>query len=97
LEAQKNPKVFARSIIQNYKKGIIPEKVRLMENNLIDKYGENVKSSGWKVSYAIGEYKYEVRFDILTPDENYYFAWRVNLKTQDVSPSNKVSEELLKD
>jgi hypothetical protein len=36
-----------------------------------------------------------VRYDILTPGENYYFIWQVDLLKQKVSPLNKLSEEVL--
>ncbi len=96
IAAKKDPKAFAKSIIFNYKKGMIPDKVSAIEIEMEIKYGENIKASGWRVLYAVGEYKYEVRYDILTPKENYYFAWRVNLKNKEITPSNKVSEEILK-
>ena len=96
IKAQKDPKGFALEIIQSFKKGIIVQSVNGLQSDLIDKYGENVRSSGWKVSYAFGEFKYEVRFDILAPEENYYFVWRVNLQTREIVPLNKISEELLK-
>ena len=96
IKAQKDPKGFALEIIQSFKKGIIKQGVNSLQADLIDKHGENVKPSGWKVSYAFGEYKYEVRFDILAPEENYYFVWRVNLQTREIVPMNKISEELLK-
>lgn len=96
IKAQKDPKGFALEIVQSFKKGIIVKRVNDLQSNLINKYGENIKSSGWKVSYALGEFKYEVRFDILAPEENYYFVWRVNLQTRKIVPLNKISEEMLK-
>jgi TolA-binding protein len=96
IKAQKDPKGFALEIIQSFKKGIIVQGVNGLQSDLKDKYGENVKSSGWKVSYALGEFKYEVRFDILASEENYYFVWRINLQTREIVPLNKISEELLK-
>jgi len=94
--AEKNPKAFAEKIIKEYKRGIIPTRIQIMEKALIDKYEDRVDSSGWKVHYAIGNHKFEVRYDLLSPEENYYFAWHVNLKNREITSLNKVSEQLLK-
>ena len=67
-----------------------------IESLLIEQYGDRVDSSGWKVYYSIGEYKYEVRFDLLSPEDNYYYAWRVNLKTREITSLNKISEDMMK-
>ena len=96
LKAEKNPKAFAEKILKEYKNGIIPAGVRAIESLLIEQYGDRVDSSGWKVYYSIGEYKYEVRFDLLSPEDNYYYAWRVNLKTREITSLNKISEDMMK-
>ena len=96
LQAEKDPKAFAEKIIKEYKNGIIPAGVSAIEASLITQYGDRVDTSGWKVYYAIGEYKYEVRFDMLSPGENYYYAWRVNLKTRKITSLNNISEDMLK-
>ncbi len=94
LEAEKDPKTFARNIVSNYQGGILLRKVSIVEDYMKEKFGDVVKPSGWKVTYSIGLYKYEVRYDILSTFGNFYFAWRVDLKTRTVSPSNKISELL---
>ena len=96
IRAGKNPKAFAESIIKEYKHGAIPARIRTMEKALIDKYKDRVESSGWKVHYAIGDHKFEVRYDLLSPEENYYFAWHVSLKNRKITSLNKVSEQVLK-
>jgi len=96
IQAEKDPKSFAEQIIKNYKKGIIPNNVDALKASMIAKFGDQVEASGWKVYYAIGEYKYEVRYDLLSPDENYYYAWRVNLRTQKITSLNKISEDMMK-
>ncbi len=96
LQAEKDPKAFAEKIIKEYKNGIIPEGVSAIESSLIAQYDDQVDASGWKVYYALGEYKYEVRFDLLSPEENYYYAWRVNLKTREITSLNKISEDVMK-
>jgi hypothetical protein len=42
-----------------------------------------------------GQYKYEARYDLLTPAENIYFAWQVNLRDRSVTPLNKISEQVM--
>ncbi len=96
IRAEKNPKVFAESIIKEYKHGVIPARIGAMEKTLRDKYEESVSTSGWKIHYAIGDYKFEVRYDLLSPEENYYFAWHVNLKNRKITSLNKLSEQMLK-
>ena len=96
IKSEKNPKAFAERIIKEYKNGIIPAGVRAIESSLIAQYGDRVDSSGCKVSYSVGEYKYEVRFDLLSPEDNYYYAWRVNLKTREITSLNKISEDMMK-
>jgi len=95
IEAEKDPIGFARKIIIRYQDGLIAAKITEIERNLQEKYGESVNSSGWKVLYAFGEYKYEIRYDITSPEKNYYFVWRVDLATEEVLPLNKISEEIL--
>ena len=59
-------------------------------------YGKDmVEISGWRVMYSSGEYKYELRYDILTPKENYYYVWLVDLREKNISPLNKASEKLM--
>lgn len=95
IEAEKDPKAFAKSIILNYKNGIIPQKVNALTADLILLFGDDVKTSGWNAMYSVGKYKFEVRYDILTSEENYYFIWRVNLEDRSFVALNKISEELL--
>jgi len=95
VQAKKAPLEFAKSIILDYKNGIIPQKIYDIEDQMIKLYGENVRSSGWKVLYSYGEFKYEVRYDIITPKENYYFIWRVDLREKQIFPLNKLSEKMM--
>lgn len=97
LEAEKDPKAFAQHIADNYKNGILYKNIAIVEEYLKARYGEAVKTTGWKVTYAIGLYKYEVRYDLLSAYANFYFAWRVDLKTRQLTPSNKISELLITD
>lgn len=95
--AEAEPKKFALDIMLDYRNGRLSDRLLLIYEEQKAIFGEDlVSSSGWRVSYAAGEYKFEVRYDILTPDANYYYAWRVDLKHQKISPSNKISEDLMK-
>lgn len=95
IEAEKDPKGFALRIVRNFKNGILLDHLEILKQNMYTKYGQYTSFSDWKVTYAIGGYKYEVRYDVLSPEETFYFAWRVDLVTQKVTPSNRVSEELM--
>lgn len=96
INSEKDPKGFARSVVRNHNRGRLNDKIMLKYEEQKTIHGEDiVKASGWKISYAVGKYKYEVRYDILTPDRNYYYAWRIDLRTQELNPSNKLSEEIM--
>ena len=95
LRAQENPKDFAISILENYKNGKVVEAIYALEQELRLTYSDELTSSGWRVLYAFGDYRYEVRYDLLTPAESYYFIWRVNLVDQTVIPLNKSTGNIL--
>ena len=95
IRAKKEPKVFAKELIFNYKKGLIVKNLSDLEKSLRIRFKNEVKVSGWKIFYSFGKYKYEVRYDINTFDETYYFIWRVNLETRTISPLNKISKEYM--
>jgi tetratricopeptide (TPR) repeat protein len=95
IEAEKDPVGFARSLVTRHQGGLIASKVEEIERELKITYRDLVKSSGWRVLYAFGEFKYEIRYDITSPGKNYYFVWRVDLETGAILPLNKISEEIL--
>ncbi len=95
IEAEKDPKAFALKIINDHDNGNIVKNLETLKQNMRARYGEYVQFSDWKVTYAIGNYKYEVRYDVISTEETFYFAWRVDLLTQKVNPSNRVSENLM--
>jgi len=96
LKAEKDPKSFAQDLVDKYKNGKIILAVQDLEDQQNERFGENiVRRSGWKVQYSTGEYKYEVRYDIITPEANYYFVWLADLKKGIISPLNKISEGLM--
>ncbi|MCF7920297.1 MAG: hypothetical protein K9N06_10345 [Candidatus Cloacimonetes bacterium] len=97
LRAEKNPQDFALEIIRDYKKGIISRNVNLKYRELVATFGDQVTTSDWKAMFSFGEFKYEVRIDILGPGTNYYFAWRVHLIERSIMPLNKASEQMMKE
>ncbi len=95
IEIEKDPVAFARRVINNYRNGLIIRRVSQLEQELVLQYQDLVSTSGWRYVLSVGEAKYEVRYDISTPEKSYFLVWLVNLKDQTVLPLNKVSEELL--
>ena len=95
MKLKKDPIAFAKTIILNHHDGQLARKIFQIENDLEMEYGDDVKSSGWKVLYSFGKFKYEIRYDILSPEDNYYFVWRVDLENRNVSALNKLSENIL--
>jgi len=97
MEAEKNPESFARKIILHYQGGVLNRRIQSLKTNLLSKYKPNeVKDSGWKILLSPGQYKYEARYDILTPDGSYFYVWQINLKDKSIIPLNKLSEALMK-
>ncbi len=95
VEIEKDPIAFARRIVNNYRNGLIIRRVSQLEQEQTLQYGDLVSVTNWQYSRSIGEAKYEVRYEITTPDKSYYLVWLVNLKDQTVSPLSKVTEELM--
>jgi len=97
MTSYNDPKSFAKKIIQEHRNGELEKAIKDIEQEMSEKYPGYVNSSDWMVTFAIGQYKYEVRYDIVAPDETFYFAWNVDIRTKKVIPSNKVSEKLMLD
>ncbi len=96
IEATRNPSAFAQRIVTEYKNGILPRKIENLKAVLRTKYKANeIRDSGWKILLSTGQHKYEVRYDILTPQETYFYIWQVNLKDRNLVPLNKQSELLM--
>lgn len=97
VDAAKNPTGFARKIIDEYKGGILTSRIRQQKNELLKRYKESeIRDSGWKILLSTGQYKYEARYDLLTPAETYLYIWQINLRDRSVIPLNKLSEALQK-
>ncbi len=94
LKAKKDPVGFARQIILNYKNNIFERKTQQIISEMKQKYPDEVKVGKLKFFLSVGEYNYEVRYDITTPNENYFLIWQIDLSTQDVIPLNKLTEKI---
>jgi tetratricopeptide (TPR) repeat protein len=95
IEIEKNPQEFALKIIKEYDNGRIFKAVETLKEQLYDYWGNEVRDSGWRAVRAVGLYRMEIRYDLITPDENNYLAWQVNMRDKQVIPLNKLTEKLL--
>lgn len=97
IEATKNPTAFAKRIVDDYRGGMLSQRVRAKKQELLKSYkASEIRDSGWKILLSTGQYKYEARYDLLTPNETYLYVWQVNLRDRSLIPLNKLSEALLK-
>lgn len=97
IDANKNPAGFARRIIDEYRGGLLNSRIQAQKKELQKRYKANeVRDSGWKMLLSTGQYKYEARYDLLTPNETYLYVWQVNLRDRSIIPLNKLSEALQK-
>lgn len=95
--AEEDPTGFARRIITQYKGGLINSRVQAKKEELLGEFNPNeIRDSGWKVMITPGQYRYEVRYDLVTPTVFYYYVWQVNLKDRSITPLNKLSESLMR-
>jgi len=76
---------------------LLNTRIRQQKNELAkrNKEGE-IRDSGWKILLSTGQFKYEARYDLLTPTETFLYIWQINLRDRSVIPLNKLSEALLK-
>jgi hypothetical protein len=96
VEAQRDPQGFARRILADYRNGRILNRVAAQRALILEEYKlSEIRDSGWKFLLSTGQYKYEARYDILTPTDTYLYVWQINLKDRSVIPLNKLSEALM--
>ncbi len=88
---------FSKIFVRQYKSGRILQRINQLVSRLVAQYGRDNVTSSPELQFmlSIGEAKYEVRYDITTPDDSYYLVWLVNLLDRSVTPLNKKSEELI--
>gem|GEM_PF-202531 len=96
MEAERNPTAFAQRIVNDYRNGLLNTRINNVKRNLLVMYKPNeIRDSGWKIMLSTGQYKYEARYDILTPRETYFYLWQINLRDRSIVPLNKISEALM--
>lgn len=96
IEAEKDPIAFTRKIIIDYQNGLLYRRIQAQKQLLLQKYTlAEVRDSGWKILLSTAQNKYEARYDIMTPSENLYYIWQVNLRDRSIIPLNKLSERIM--
>lgn len=97
LDAQRNPQEFAQRIINQYRNGLLINRIQNQKKELATRYKANeIRDSGWKFLLSSGQHKYEVRYDLITPRETFLYVWQVNLRDRSITPLNKISEALMR-
>ncbi|HPN40247.1 MAG TPA: hypothetical protein PKX36_01840 [Candidatus Cloacimonadota bacterium] len=97
IEADRNPQAFARKIVNEYRNGLLNNRINQQIKQLLGRYKKSeIRDSGWKFLLSTGQYKYEARYDLMTPQETFLYVWQVSLKDRKIIPLNKISEDLLK-
>ncbi|HOH47266.1 MAG TPA: hypothetical protein PLX59_05450, partial [Candidatus Cloacimonadota bacterium] len=96
IEADRNPEGFAQRIVNEFRGGVLNRKIRQQIANLRTRFRQDeIRDSGWKILLSTGQYKYEARYDLLTPTDTYFYIWQVNLRDRTIVPLNRISEELM--
>jgi len=96
IAAQADPAAFARRVINEYRGGILNIRIQRQKQELLRAYNPNeIRDSGWKFMISSSQFKYEARYDLVTPTISYYYVWQVNLRDRSITPLNKLSEKLM--
>ncbi|MBW6513547.1 MAG: hypothetical protein K0B87_02195 [Candidatus Syntrophosphaera sp.] len=97
VQAQANPVAFAQRIVNEYRGGLLNTRIQQHKNELLRIHNPNeIRDSGWKIMMSAGQYKYEARYDLVTPTLSHYFLWQVNLRDRVILPLNKLSENVMR-
>ncbi|PKN78669.1 MAG: hypothetical protein CVU48_07680 [Candidatus Cloacimonetes bacterium HGW-Cloacimonetes-1] len=96
IEAKRDPAGFAQRIINEYRGGLLNRRVSEVRTDLLSRYKKTeIRDSGWKMLLSTGQYKYEARYDLMSPQETYFYIWQINLRDRSIVPLNKLSEKLM--
>jgi len=95
IEIERDPQGYAMRIVEQYRNGILFRAIDSFRDDLLLVWGNQLRDSGWRPGRTIGQNRLEVRYDLLTPDVNYYFIWHVNMRERTVTPLNRITEELV--
>ncbi len=97
LEAQSDPVSFAQRIVNEYRGGLLNTRIQKQREELLKRYQRSeIRDSGWKILISTGQFKYEARYDLITPQDTYFYVWQVNLRDRSITPLNKISEALMR-
>ncbi|MCK9310527.1 MAG: hypothetical protein PHY48_07385 [Candidatus Cloacimonetes bacterium] len=97
IDATNNPTAFAKKIIDEYRGGLLNIRIRNKKQELLRLHkASEISDSGWKILLSTGQYKYEARYDLLTPSGTFLYVWQINLRDKSIVPLNRLSEALLK-
>lgn len=96
IAAQDNPTRFAQRIVEEYRGGILVMRIQRHKQELLRAYNATeIRDRGWSVRILSGQFKYEVRYDLMTPNISYYYVWQVNLRDKTIKPLNTLTEKLM--
>lgn len=96
IEAENNPTAFARRIINEFRGGLLPRRIESKRAEILQGLDpKDLRDSGWKILLSTGQYKYEARYDLLTPSQTFLYIWQINLRDRSVIPLNKLSEAMM--
>lgn len=95
IEIEKDPQSFALKVIREHQNGRITKAVESLQGKLSEQWGKELRDSGWKAVRSVGTHRMEIRYDLLTPETNYYLAWQINMREKQIIPLNKATENLM--
>lgn len=96
IDATRNPSAFAHKILNEFRGGLLIKRVAAKKAELLRRHkASDIRDSGWKLLLSSGQYRYEARYDLLTPNETFLYIWQINLRDRSVIPLNKLSEALM--
>jgi tetratricopeptide (TPR) repeat protein len=95
IQLDENPEFFAEKIITEYKNGLIVKNLNKIADDLREKHQDEINVSGWRIMLSTGEHRYEIRYDITSRTESYYYIWQVNLLTKQLTPLNTISTKIM--
>ncbi len=96
MAAQNDPAAFARRVVNEYRGGLLNTRIQRQKQELLRAFSANeIRDSGWKFMISSGQFKYEARYDLVTPTISYFYVWQVNLRDRSITPLNRISENLM--
>lgn len=96
IKNYENPEKFAVEVIKGYKSYIIKEAIdKAREFMIRESVATTFADSGWEVLVASGTFQYEVRYAFDSYTHKLFFRWIVNLKTEEITPLNSISEDAM--